>query len=138
MKKYDIILFDLDGTLTQHKSPLEESARKTLDALSEKYKLLMVGAGRCERIFAQMGGYPIDIIGNYGMEYAEYNAASGNAIKIVTLAPEVEGATGYIDTNFEGKAQCAIKELESKGYVSLTHRRRANGSKQSNLYTCIK
>ena len=33
------ILFDLDGTLTQHKSPLEESARKTLDALSEKYKL---------------------------------------------------------------------------------------------------
>ena len=32
----------------------------------------------------------------------------------------------------------AIKELESKGYVSLTHRRRANGSKQSNLYTCIK
>ena len=32
----------------------------------------------------------------------------------------------------------AIKELESKGYVSLTHRRRANGSKQSNLYTCIR
>ncbi len=26
--------------------------------------------------------------------------------------PEVEGATGYIDTNFEGKAQCALEELE--------------------------
>ncbi|NMP36606.1 MAG: cofactor-independent phosphoglycerate mutase [Clostridiales bacterium] len=26
--------------------------------------------------------------------------------------PEVEGATGYIDTNFTGKAQCALDELE--------------------------
>lgn len=26
-------------------------------------------------------------------------------------APEVEGATGYIDTNFEGKARAAVKEL---------------------------
>ncbi len=73
-----LIAFDLDGTLTQHKSPLEEDARRTLDELSEKYKLLMVGAGRCERIFSQMGGYPIDIIGNYGMEYAEYDAETGD------------------------------------------------------------
>ena len=29
------------------------------------------------------------------------------------LVPEVEGATGYIDTNFEGKAQAAIDALES-------------------------
>ena len=72
--KIRLIAFDLDGTLTQHKSPLEDAARQTLDALSETYRLLMVGAGRCERIFAQMGGYPIDIIGNYGMKYAEYDA----------------------------------------------------------------
>ena len=70
---FRLIAFDLDGTLTQHKSPLEEDARRTLDALAERYKLLMVGAGRCERIFLQMGGYPIDIIGNYGMEFARYN-----------------------------------------------------------------
>ena len=76
-EKLRLIAFDLDGTLTQHKSPLEEDARRTLDTLAKKYKLLMVGAGRCERIFAQMGGYPIDIIGNYGMEYAEYNRGSG-------------------------------------------------------------
>ncbi len=68
-----LIAFDLDGTLTQHKSPLEDDAKQTLDALSVRYKLLMVGAGRCERIFSQMGGYPIDIIGNYGMEFARYN-----------------------------------------------------------------
>ena len=72
-----LIAFDLDGTLTQHKSPLEDENRAVLDALAKNAKLLMVGAGRCERIFAQMGGYPIDIIGNYGMEYAEYNVASG-------------------------------------------------------------
>ena len=80
-KPFRLIAFDLDGTLTQHKSPLEDAARETLDALSERYKLLMVGAGRCERIFSQMGAYPIDIIGNYGMEYAEYDADTG------TLSP---------------------------------------------------
>ena len=33
----------------------------------------MAGAGMCMRIFGQMGQYPIDILGNYGMQYAEYN-----------------------------------------------------------------
>ena len=75
--KFRLLAFDLDGTLTQHKSPLEDEARRTLDALGKKYKLLMVGAGRCERIFSQMGGYPIDIIGNYGMEFSEYDPSSG-------------------------------------------------------------
>ena len=37
----------------------------------------MVGAGQCRRIFRQMEGYPIDIIGNYGMQYCEYDAAAG-------------------------------------------------------------
>lgn len=32
----------------------------------------------------------------------------------------------------------SINELVMKGYVEITHRRRANGSKQSNLYKCIK
>lgn len=39
-----------------------------------KYKLLMVGAGQCRRIFEQLGRYPIDIIGNYGLQYASYDA----------------------------------------------------------------
>ena len=71
-----LIAFDLDGTLTQHKSPLGEKNRTVLDRLSQKYKLLMVGAGQCERIFNQMGKYPIDIIGNYGLQYCKYNAES--------------------------------------------------------------
>ena len=39
----------------------------------EKYKLIMLGAGNCRRIFTQMEGFPIDIIGNYGMQIAKYN-----------------------------------------------------------------
>lgn len=71
-----LIAFDLDGTLTQHKSPLDPRNRSVLTQLSERYKLLMVGAGACMRIFRQMEEFPIDIIGNYGMEYAEYDPAA--------------------------------------------------------------
>ena len=72
--KIRLMAFDLDGTLTQHKTKLCGENRKVLDALGKKYKLLMVGAGACGRIFAQMEHYPIDIIGNYGMQYGEYNS----------------------------------------------------------------
>jgi len=68
-----LVAFDLDGTLTQHKTKLGDKNRSVLDRLGEKYKLLMVGAGQCMRIFNQMDGYPIDIIGNYGLQYAKYN-----------------------------------------------------------------
>ena len=66
MKK--LLCFDLDGTLTQHRSPLEEKNRKLLDKLSKKYKIIMVGAGNAPRIYQQMGEYPIDIVANYGMQ----------------------------------------------------------------------
>ncbi len=75
-----LIAFDLDGTLTQHKTPLSEKNKEVLDRLSEKYDLLMVGAGQCMRIFNQMNQYPIDIIGNYGLQYARYDRASGQPV----------------------------------------------------------
>ena len=68
-----VIAMDLDGTLTQHKEQLDKEHKDVLDALSKKYKLLMVGAGQTMRIFNQMNHYPIDIIGNYGLQYAKYN-----------------------------------------------------------------
>ncbi len=68
-----LVAFDLDGTLTQHKTPLEEKNRNVLLRLAEKYRLVMVGAGSCTRIYKQMNEFPIDIIGNYGMQFAEYN-----------------------------------------------------------------
>lgn len=72
--KIKLVAFDLDGTLTQHKTPLCEEYRHVLDLLGKKYKLLMAGAGMCRRIFEQMNHYPIDILGNYGLQYAEYDS----------------------------------------------------------------
>jgi len=69
-----VIALDLDGTLTQHKSKLDERNRGVLDLLSRSHHLLMVGAGMCVRIFEQMDRYAIDIIGNYGLQYCKYNA----------------------------------------------------------------
>ena len=71
MNELKLIAFDLDGTLCQHKSPLPPENIEALNKLGKHYKLLMVGAGQCGRIFRQMEGYPIDIIGNYGLQYAE-------------------------------------------------------------------
>ncbi len=71
--KIKVIAMDLDGTLTQHKQHMTDECKATLAALSRKYKLLMVGAGQVYRIFNQMEQFPIDIIGNYGLQYATYN-----------------------------------------------------------------
>ena len=37
----------------------------------------MVGAGQVMRIFNQLEAFPIDIIGNYGMQYGKYNSEKG-------------------------------------------------------------
>lgn len=71
------VAMDLDGTLTQHRQKLDDEHKNALDMLARKYKLLMVGAGQVMRIFNQMGNYPIDIIGNYGLQYGKYNELSG-------------------------------------------------------------
>lgn len=81
-----LLAFDLDGTLTQHKTPLDPKNRAVLERLSQKYRLVMVGAGQCMRIFNQMEQFPIDIIGNYGLQYCKYESESGT---IVTRRDEV-------------------------------------------------
>lgn len=68
-----LVALDMDGTITQHKSPLSPENRAALNALGERYSLLIVGAGQCQRIFHQLEEYPIDIIGNYGMQACEYD-----------------------------------------------------------------
>lgn len=75
-----LVAFDLDGTLTQHKTPLDGKNRAVLEALAKKYSLVMAGAGQCRRIFNQMGQFPIDIIGNYGLQYCRYDAKSGDLV----------------------------------------------------------
>ncbi len=78
MSAIRLVAMDLDGTLSQHKQPLPSANRDALRALSKKYALLMVGAGSVRRIFNQMEEFPIDIIGNYGLQYGAYHAATGD------------------------------------------------------------
>ena len=70
-RKKKLIVFDLDGTLSDHRCPMPEKSRALLDALGKRYHLAMCGAGNAPRIYKQMGNYPIDIVGNYGMQHAK-------------------------------------------------------------------
>ena len=66
-----LLVFDLDGTLSNHKCPMPEANRALLDELGKRYHLVMCGAGNTPRIFKQMENYPIDIVGNYGMQHSK-------------------------------------------------------------------
>ena len=112
MKQYKVIAFDLDGTLTQHRTPLGEANAALLRALGQKYRCLMVGAGSCERIFRQMNGFPIEIIGNYGMQHSVMENGELRLIKsdryetdrefFERAAERVRRQTGY--TDFRGES----------------------------------
>lgn len=122
-EKIKLVAFDLDGTLTQHKSPLSEEHRKILDALSQKYKLVMVGAGMCRRVYNQMGQFPVDIIGNYGLQEARYDPEAKDIVIIsehvlpcdrpsvearVTALRQKYGFTQYAGDNVEFHASGCV------------------------------
>lgn len=81
-----LVAFDLDGTLTQHKTPIEPQNRAVLEALSQRYRLLMVGAGNAQRIFHQLGDFPIDVIGNYGMQQGTYDPKN-RSLRVENVPP---------------------------------------------------
>ena len=89
-EKVKVIAMDLDGTLTQHKTPLSPQHREILTFLSKRYKLLMVGAGQVMRIFNQLEQFPIDVIGNYGMQYGKYDAETGTLRIVRDMALECD------------------------------------------------
>ena len=110
-----VFAFDLDGTLTQHKTPLDAKNRAVLESLASRYTLLMVGAGTCVRIHRQLGEFPIDVIGNYGMQYAKYEDGELRLVRddacmntdrnriedIVTRFREKHGFTSFRGDNVE-------------------------------------
>lgn len=75
-----LVAMDMDGTITQHKSKLEEMNRNALEKLKRKYKIVIVGAGTCSRIHSQLELPNISIIGSYGMQTAEVR---GNSVEII-------------------------------------------------------
>lgn len=98
-KNIKVIAMDLDGTLTQHKTPLSAEHRAVLTALSEKYTLLMVGAGQVMRIFNQLEQFPVEIIGNYGMQHGKYNAETGemDILRDTVVACDRETVTAKVN-----------------------------------------
>ena len=111
MKNIKLVAFDLDGTITQHKQPMCPENRAALTALSQKYKLIMVGAGQVMRIFNQMEGFPIDIIGNYGLQYGKYNASS----KTVDILRDLK-----FDTDRESIEKRVTMLREKYGYTEFS------------------
>lgn len=85
-----LLCFDLDGTLSQHKSHMPQANRDILKRLDEKYKVIMVGAGNAPRIYNQMEQYPIDIIANYGMQESAMVDGEFTIIREDTAEPDRE------------------------------------------------
>ncbi|MBE6915838.1 MAG: HAD family phosphatase [Ruminococcaceae bacterium] len=123
VSKIRLIAFDLDGTMTQHKSKLSPEHRAVLDALAKKYTLLMAGAGMCRRIFNQMEEYPISILGNYGLQEAVYDPEKKDIALVkdailpcdrasveerVTALREKYGYTEYVGDNVEYHASGCV------------------------------
>jgi len=123
--KIKLIVFDLDGTLTQHKEKLGPDTRKLLDRLSEKYSLLMAGAGQTGRIFQQMDCYPINIIGNYGLQFAKYDEATKESVIIRDECfdcdrPSVEERAAYLRNKYGYTAYAGDSvEYHPSGCITL-------------------
>jgi HAD superfamily hydrolase (TIGR01484 family) len=92
-EKIKVIAMDLDGTLTQHKTPLSPEHREVLARLSTRYKLLMSGAGQAMRVFNQLEQFPIDVLGSYGMQFGVYNPESKTLDIVRNIVAECDRET---------------------------------------------
>ncbi len=126
---------DISGKVIGEYLSTSENAKDLIRMMKESYAFLMEHPVNKKRIAE--GKRPANSIWLWGegtkpglSDFKEKYGVEGSVISAVDLlkgiakcagmaAPEVEGATGYIDTNFEGKAQCAIKELENKDFVYI-------------------
>ena len=126
---------DISGKVIGDHLSTSENAKELIAMMKESYDFLMEHPVNKRRIAE--GKRPANSIWLWGEgtkpalpDFKEKYGVDGSIISAVDLlkgiakcagmnAPEVEGATGYIDTNFEGKAECAIKELESKDFVYI-------------------
>ena len=122
-KRKKVVAMDLDATLCQHRSPIPPENVKALDALMGKYRCVMVGAGNAPRIYRQMGNYPIEISGNYGMQESEVR--DGKFVLVRAVTNEVDRAffrekTDYLRkkygyTEYEGEPL----EFHASGMVTF-------------------
>jgi len=126
---------DISGkTIGEHLSD-SENAKELIAMMKESYDFLMEHPINKERI--AKGERPANSIWLWGegtkpalSNFKEKYGVDGSIISAVDLlkgiakcagmgSPDVPDATGYIDTNFEGKADCAIEELKTKDFVYI-------------------
>ena len=120
---------DISGRVVGEYLSKSENAAPLIDMMKRSYDFLMKHPVNIERM--KRGERPAnsiwlwgegrkprlplfsDLFGKTGAVISAVDLLKGIAICSGMSTPEVEGATGYIDTNFEGKAEAAVKELQS-------------------------
>ena len=126
---------DISGKVIGEHLSDNENAKELIAMMKESYDFLMEHPVNKERM--AKGERPANSIWLWGegtkpalSNFKEKYGVDGSIISAVDLlkgiakcagmgSPDVEGATGYIDTNFEGKADCAIEELKTKDFVYI-------------------
>ena len=126
---------DISGKVIGEHLSKSENAKELIAMMKESYDFLMEHPVNKRRIAE--GKRPANSIWLWGEgtkpslpDFKEKFGVNGSIISAVDLlkgiakcagmaSPDVEGATGYIDTNFEGKAECAIEELKTKDFVYI-------------------
>ena len=126
---------DISGKVIGEHLSTSENAKELIAMMKESYDFLMEHPVNKERM--AKGERPANSIWLWGegtkpalSNFKEKYGVEGSIISAVDLlkgiakcagmgSPDVEGATGYIDTNFEGKADCAIEELKTKDFVYI-------------------
>ena len=127
---------DISGRVVGSYLSTHENAKNLVDMMKRSYDFLMSHPVNKERIARGErpansiwlwgeGRKPIlpsfeSLYGKKGAVISAVDLLKGIALSADMAAPDVEGATGYIDTNFEGKALEAVKQLEDgKDFVYI-------------------
>jgi len=85
-----LICFDVDGTITCPRTPIEDANVKVLETLAKNHKLIIVGAGACVRNYKQLREFPIDILGNYRMEESHIENGEFKIVRVTKSYPDKE------------------------------------------------
>ncbi|MCI8501139.1 MAG: cofactor-independent phosphoglycerate mutase [Oscillospiraceae bacterium] len=126
---------DISGRVVGDYLPSNPNAAPLLEMMRESYEILMrhpVNLARIERGLRPANSMWFWGSGRYKplAPFAEKFGLKGAVISAVDLIKgigklaemdviDVPGATGYIDTNFDGKAEAAVKALESHDFIYL-------------------
>ena len=113
-KRYELIAFDVDGTLTQHKTPISDRHFELLGHLKERYQLIIVAAGTCERVHKQLRQFPIDILGSYGMQQSTVAVGEDGEVHLKMLRSDV------VPVNRAEMEERALEIRRRTGYVEYT------------------